>query len=181
MDPDNCGKRQKNSVLARSSKSIRGVLERLKNIIWYFFLLRLSIFPSILVPDKDKNYGRLLTLSLSELEILYHAIFLITESHRKSTRHVLSFSGGTPCTPVWEENSLAMFTSPLSLESWMGSSNRTLAVFLSLTPGGLPRRGFLKNTSSTGAWYSPHIFVLGPPWFILAPGGLFRPLATCPG
>ena len=45
--------------------------------------------------------------------------------------HVFSFSGEAPCTPGWEENLLMMFISPLSLESRMGSSNRTLAVFLS--------------------------------------------------
>ena len=51
----------------------------------------------------------------------------------------------------WKENSSTMFTSPLSLESRRGSLALTLAVFLSLTPGGLPRRGFLKNSSRTGA------------------------------
>ena len=96
--------------------------------------------------------------------------------------HVLSFSGETPCTPVWEENSSAMFISPLSLESRMGSSNRTLAVFLSLTPGGLPRHGFLKNTSSTGAYgIVPRSLSLVPPGLFLLRVAFSDPELPVPG
>ena len=61
-----------------------------------------------------------------------------------------------------------MFTSPLSLESRQCSSARTSAVFFSLTPGGLQRHGYLKNSSRMGAYrIVPTSSSLVPPGLLL--------------
>ena len=91
---------------------------------------------------------------------------------------ILSLSGGAPCPPVWEENSSVILMSPLSFGLRRGLMTLTLSVFLNLTPGGLPRCGFSKNSSRTGACgMVPKLSLLIPPFLTFVhPGWFFQTL-----
>ena len=122
-----------------------------------FFLFTISVhFSNFSGPSKGKKLWSASDTVFTKLgnSVLFDCIVKRTVSGVGAhivRLDILSLSGGAPCPPVWEKNSSVIVTSPLSFGLRRGLLILTLVIFLNLTPGGLLRGDFFKNSSRMGA------------------------------